>query len=69
MLVGDDPPAAVLAHTDGALQMVVRVSLELGPSVETEQGDQFMTHLSMTEGDAEWSEHVTDAEYHGDSTP
>ena len=27
--------------------------------------DRFMTHLSMTEGDAEWGEHVTDAEYHG----
>ena len=29
---------------------------------------QFMTHLSMTEGAAEWGEHVTDAEYHGGST-
>jgi quercetin dioxygenase-like cupin family protein len=27
--------------------------------------DHFMTHLSMTEGDARWGEHVTDAEYHG----
>jgi quercetin dioxygenase-like cupin family protein len=23
----------------------------------------FMTHLSLTEGDTEWGEHVTDAEY------
>ena len=25
--------------------------------------DHFMTHLSMTEGDARWSKHVTDTEY------
>src|SRR5205807_733321 len=25
--------------------------------------DHFMTHLSMTEGDTEWAEHVSDAEY------
>jgi len=25
--------------------------------------DHFMTHLSLTEGDAAWGEHVTDAEY------
>ena len=28
---------------------------------------RFMTHLSLTEGDAEWGEHVTDAEYGADS--
>ncbi len=27
--------------------------------------EHFMTHLSITEGDAQWGEHVTDAEYHG----
>ena len=27
--------------------------------------DHFMTHLSITEGPAEWGEHVTDAQYHG----
>ena len=27
--------------------------------------DHFMTHLSMTEGDASWGEHVTDTEYGG----
>jgi quercetin dioxygenase-like cupin family protein len=27
--------------------------------------DSFMTHLSMTDGDAAWGEHVTDAEYRG----
>ena len=27
--------------------------------------DHFMTHLSMTEGDATWGAHVTDDEYHG----
>jgi quercetin dioxygenase-like cupin family protein len=27
--------------------------------------DHFMTHLSMTEGQAHWGDHVTDAEYHG----
>lgn len=27
--------------------------------------DHFMTHLSLTEGDAEWGDHVTDAEYGG----
>ncbi len=27
--------------------------------------DHFMTHLSITEGTAEWGEHVTDAEYEG----
>jgi quercetin dioxygenase-like cupin family protein len=27
--------------------------------------DHFMTHLSMTEGAAEWGEHVTDVEYRG----
>ena len=30
--------------------------------------DHFMTHLSMTEGDAQWGEHVTDAEYHDGTT-
>ncbi len=28
--------------------------------------DHFMTHLSMTEGPAEWGEHVTDGEYRGE---
>ena len=28
--------------------------------------DHLMTHLSMTEGDAEWGDHVTDAEYRGE---
>ena len=27
--------------------------------------DHYMTHLSLTEGDADWGEHVTDAEYGG----
>ena len=27
--------------------------------------DHLMTHLSMSEGDAEWGEHVSDGEYHG----
>jgi quercetin dioxygenase-like cupin family protein len=27
--------------------------------------DHFMTHLSMSEGDAEWGEHISDGEYHG----
>jgi quercetin dioxygenase-like cupin family protein len=27
--------------------------------------DHLMTHLSLTEGDTEWGEHVTDAEYQG----
>jgi quercetin dioxygenase-like cupin family protein len=26
--------------------------------------DHFMTHITVTEGAAEWGEHVTDAEYH-----
>lgn len=30
--------------------------------------DHFMSHLSMTEGDIEWGEHVTDADYHGGAT-
>ena len=25
--------------------------------------DHFMTHIAVSEGDAEWGEHVTDAEY------
>jgi quercetin dioxygenase-like cupin family protein len=29
--------------------------------------DHFMTHLSMTEGDARWGEHVSDTEYGGRS--
>jgi quercetin dioxygenase-like cupin family protein len=29
--------------------------------------DHFLTHMSLTEGDAHWGEHVTDAEY-GDPT-
>ena len=29
--------------------------------------DHFMTHLSMTEGEAVWGVHVTDAEYEGGS--
>jgi quercetin dioxygenase-like cupin family protein len=28
--------------------------------------DHFMTHLSITEGDAQWGTHVTDTEYAGD---
>ena len=28
--------------------------------------DHFMTHLSITEGDAHWGTHVTDAEYLGE---
>ena len=28
-----------------------------------------MTHLSMTEGDASWGEHVTEAEYHTATSP
>ena len=27
--------------------------------------DHFMTHVSMSEGDAEWGEHVSDSEYRG----
>jgi quercetin dioxygenase-like cupin family protein len=30
--------------------------------------DHAMTHLSITEGDATWGDHVTDAEYHGDTS-
>jgi quercetin dioxygenase-like cupin family protein len=30
--------------------------------------DHFMTHLTMTEGDASWGDHVTDAEYGGVSS-
>ena len=30
--------------------------------------DHFMMHLSMTEGGANWAEHVTDAEYGGGET-
>jgi quercetin dioxygenase-like cupin family protein len=30
--------------------------------------DHFMTHLSITEGGADWGEHVTDAEYRGDAS-
>jgi quercetin dioxygenase-like cupin family protein len=29
--------------------------------------DHFMTHISMTQGDAHWGDHVTDAEYHGEA--
>jgi len=29
--------------------------------------DHFMAHLSITEGTAEWGDHVTDAEYHGEA--
>jgi quercetin dioxygenase-like cupin family protein len=27
--------------------------------------DHFMTHLAISEGNAEWGDHVSDAEYHG----
>ena len=30
--------------------------------------DHFMTHLSITEGPAEWGDHVSDTEYHGKAT-
>jgi quercetin dioxygenase-like cupin family protein len=30
--------------------------------------DHFMTHLSLTEGDAEWGEHVSDADYPGETS-
>lgn len=29
--------------------------------------DHFMTHLSITQGDADWGDQVTDAEYRGES--
>jgi quercetin dioxygenase-like cupin family protein len=29
--------------------------------------DHFMTHLSLTEGDTDWGDHVTDAEYGDDA--
>ena len=29
--------------------------------------DQLMTHVSITEGDAEWGDHVTDEEYGGEA--
>jgi quercetin dioxygenase-like cupin family protein len=29
------------------------------------RADHFMTHLSITDGEATWGEHVTDAEYTG----
>jgi quercetin dioxygenase-like cupin family protein len=29
--------------------------------------DHFMTHISVTDGAAEWGEHVTDAEYRGEA--
>jgi quercetin dioxygenase-like cupin family protein len=29
--------------------------------------DHFMTHLSITEGDARWGDQVTDAQYRGES--
>jgi quercetin dioxygenase-like cupin family protein len=50
------------------------VSIHSGDVIYTPDGewhwhgaspDHFMTHLSMTEGAAEWGEHVSDAEYHG----
>ncbi len=31
--------------------------------------DRFMTHISMAEGDAQWGDHVTDAEYGGSAGP
>jgi quercetin dioxygenase-like cupin family protein len=30
--------------------------------------DHFMTHLAISEGDPDWAEHVTDAEYRGDAS-
>jgi quercetin dioxygenase-like cupin family protein len=30
--------------------------------------DHFMTHLAVSEGDPEWGDHVTDAEYHGEAS-
>jgi quercetin dioxygenase-like cupin family protein len=29
--------------------------------------DHLMTHLAISEGDADWGEHVTDADYHGET--
>jgi quercetin dioxygenase-like cupin family protein len=29
--------------------------------------DHFMTHIAITEGDTEWGQHLTDAEYDGDT--
>lgn len=57
-------------QAEGAAVVVIRA----GDTVRIEGGerhwhgaapDHFMTHLAMTEGDAEWLEHVTDAEYLG----
>jgi quercetin dioxygenase-like cupin family protein len=31
--------------------------------------DRFMTHLSLTEGETQWGEHVTDTEYGTDAEP
>jgi quercetin dioxygenase-like cupin family protein len=30
--------------------------------------DHFMTHISMTQGDAHWGDHVSDAEYHDEAS-
>ena len=51
-----------------------RASIRPGDVIVTAEGewhwhgatpDHFMTHLGVTEGDPEWGEHVTDAEYGG----
>jgi hypothetical protein len=31
--------------------------------------DHFMTHLAISEGDAEWGDHVDDAEYQAQPLP
>jgi hypothetical protein len=41
-------------------------AVEIAPNWHGATPDHFMTHLSITEGDAEWGAHVTDTEYAGD---
>ena len=50
------------------------IEIRAGDTIHTPPGewhwhgaapDHFMTHLSMSEGDAEWGEHVGDSEYRG----
>jgi quercetin dioxygenase-like cupin family protein len=50
------------------------VELRSGDVIYTPDGEEhwhgaasehFMTHLSLTEGDAQWGDHVSDAEYSG----
>ena len=70
-------PDARTLHYDFSREREPIVEIDTGDVVWTPDGEEhwhgaapahFMTHLSITEGAPTWGDHVTDADYRGDTT-